>query len=132
MGGLGWDASLGVDRYQRLLAQLLQRLWEQKQSFSLTHATAAALRVADAWAKLRAADGILVPGGFGGRGVEGKILAANYARTHDKPYLGICLGMQVGSVASALCVVLLGSALACGSLPPTTTYTHTSLADCRD
>ena len=36
-----------------------------------------------------------MPGGFGGRGIEGKILAANYARTHEKPYLGICLGMQV-------------------------------------
>jgi hypothetical protein len=35
-------------------------------------------------------------GGFGNRGVEGKILAANYARTHKIPYLGICLGMQVG------------------------------------
>jgi len=34
-------------------------------------------------------------GGFGGRGVEGKILAAHYARTHKKPYLGICLGMQI-------------------------------------
>lgn len=41
------------------------------------------------------ADGILVPGGFGIRGIEGKILAANYARTHEIPYLGICLGMQV-------------------------------------
>ena len=51
---------------------------------------------ADAWAKLRSADGILVPGGFGGRGIEGKVLAANYARTQEKPYLGICLGMQVG------------------------------------
>ena len=51
---------------------------------------------AAAWGKLRGADGVLVPGGFGGRGIEGKILAANYARTHEKPYLGICLGMQVG------------------------------------
>ncbi len=48
-----------------------------------------------AWSKLRIADGVLVPGGFGHRGVEGKILAAHYARTHNKPYLGICLGMQV-------------------------------------
>ena len=38
-------------------------------------------------------DGILVPGGFGDRGVEGKILACQYAREHDVPYLGICLGM---------------------------------------
>jgi CTP synthase len=45
---------------------------------------------------VRAANGILVPGGFGNRGIEGKIAAANYARTNKVPYLGICLGMQVG------------------------------------
>lgn len=49
-----------------------------------------------AWQKLKAGDGILVPGGFGNRGIEGMVLAANYARTHSVPYLGICLGMQVG------------------------------------
>ncbi len=46
-------------------------------------------------------DGILVPGGFGSRGIEGKILAANYARTHDIPYLGICLGMQIAIIEFA-------------------------------
>lgn len=50
---------------------------------------------AEAWRALRSADGVLVPGGFGGRGVEGKILAAKYAREGRVPYLGICLGMQV-------------------------------------
>ncbi|GLI63851.1 hypothetical protein VaNZ11_006954 [Volvox africanus] len=50
------------------------------------------------WRKLVEADGILVPGGFGSRGVEGKILAANYARIHKKPYLGICLGMQIAVI----------------------------------
>ncbi len=40
-------------------------------------------------------DGVLVPGGFGQRGVEGKILAANYARENKVPYFGICLGMQI-------------------------------------
>jgi CTP synthase len=44
---------------------------------------------------LQAADAILVPGGFGSRGIEGKILAARYARQHTIPYLGLCLGMQV-------------------------------------
>jgi CTP synthase len=44
---------------------------------------------------LESVDGILVPGGFGVRGVEGKIRAARYARENDVPYLGICLGMQV-------------------------------------
>jgi CTP synthase len=46
-------------------------------------------------------DAILVPGGFGERGVEGKILAAQYAREHNIPYLGICLGMQVALIEFA-------------------------------
>ncbi len=46
-------------------------------------------------------DAILVPGGFGKRGVEGKILAAQYAREYRKPYLGICLGMQVATIEYA-------------------------------
>ena len=45
-------------------------------------------------AKLKGIDGILVPGGFGSRGVEGKIAAIRYAREHKVPFLGICLGMQ--------------------------------------
>ncbi len=46
-------------------------------------------------------DAVLVPGGFGKRGVEGKILAAQYAREHRLPYLGICLGMQVATIEFA-------------------------------
>ena len=46
-------------------------------------------------------DAILVPGGFGKRGIEGKIQAVEYARTHDVPYLGICLGMQVAVIEYA-------------------------------
>lgn len=45
--------------------------------------------------------GILVPGGFGERGIEGKIAAADYARTHGIPYLGLCLGMQCATIAFA-------------------------------
>ena len=45
--------------------------------------------------------GIIVPGGFGNRGIEGKIITANYCRKHDVPYLGICLGMQVAVIAFA-------------------------------
>jgi CTP synthase len=47
------------------------------------------------WSELETADGIVVPGGFGSRGIEGKIAAARYAREHQVPYLGLCLGMQV-------------------------------------
>ncbi|MFN7665780.1 MAG: CTP synthase [Inhella sp.] len=50
---------------------------------------------------LKNADAILVPGGFGKRGVEGKIIAAQYAREHKVPYLGICLGMQVATIEYA-------------------------------
>jgi len=46
-------------------------------------------------------DAILVPGGFGKRGIEGKILAVQYAREHKLPYLGICLGMQVATIEFA-------------------------------
>ena len=52
-------------------------------------------------AVLGGADGILVPGGFGDRGIEGMILAARYARENDVPYLGICLGMQISVIEFA-------------------------------
>ena len=51
-----------------------------------------------AWKELKSSDGVLVPGGFGDRGVEGKILAAKYARENNVPYLGICLGLQVATI----------------------------------
>ncbi|WP_424405252.1 glutamine hydrolyzing CTP synthase [Pasteurella sp. PK-2025] len=50
---------------------------------------------------LQGVDGILVPGGFGNRGIEGKILTAQYARENNVPYLGICLGMQVAYIEYA-------------------------------
>ena len=50
---------------------------------------------------LKGLDGIVVPGGFGSRGVEGKIIAAQHALTTKMPYLGLCLGMQVGVIAAA-------------------------------
>jgi CTP synthase len=50
---------------------------------------------------LKGVDGILVPGGFGSRGVEGKILTVQYARENKIPYLGICLGMQVAVIEFA-------------------------------
>jgi CTP synthase len=53
------------------------------------------------WDEVKAADGIIVPGGFGSRGIEGKIQAARYARENKIPYLGLCLGMQVMCVEFA-------------------------------
>ncbi|XP_068636881.1 uncharacterized protein [Aristolochia californica] len=51
-----------------------------------------------AWNLLKGVDGVLVPGGFGDRGVQGKILAAKYARENNIPFLGICLGMQIAVI----------------------------------
>jgi CTP synthase len=51
--------------------------------------------------KLEGVAGVLIPGGFGERGVEGKIKAARYAREHKVPYLGLCLGMQVATIEFA-------------------------------
>jgi len=59
---------------------------------------------------LKEADGILVPGGFGDRGVEGKIEAIRFARENDVPFLGICLGMQMACVEFARNVVKLEDA----------------------
>jgi CTP synthase len=55
-------------------------------------------------------DGILVPGGFGSRGIEGKICAARFAREHKVPYFGICLGMQIAVIEFARDVVALEGA----------------------
>lgn len=55
----------------------------------------------DALRRLARADGVIVPGGFGYRGVEGKIAAARFAREHDVPYLGLCLGLQAACIEFA-------------------------------
>ncbi|MBS4175396.1 CTP synthase [Bacillus sp. FJAT-49736] len=70
---------------------------------------------------LKDADGILVPGGFGDRGVEGKILAIQYARENKVPFLGICLGMQLASIEFARNVLGLNGAHS-SEIDPTTKY----------
>lgn len=70
---------------------------------------------------LKDADGILVPGGFGDRGIEGKILAIQYAREHKIPFLGICLGMQLASVEFARHVLGLKDAHS-SEINPDTSY----------
>jgi CTP synthase len=57
------------------------------------------------WTELESADGVIVPGGFGSRGIEGKIAAARYARERKVPYLGLCLGMQLMVVEFARAVL---------------------------
>jgi CTP synthase len=56
---------------------------------------------ADTWKALKSCAGIVVPGGFGTRGIEGKIAAAKYARTEKIPYLGLCLGAQIMTIEFA-------------------------------
>ena len=70
---------------------------------------------------LAGCDGIIVPGGFGDRGVEGMIVTARYAREHDIPYLGICLGMQVAVIEFARHVCGLPDATS-GELDPSSPH----------
>ncbi len=53
------------------------------------------------WSRLKSANGIVIPGGFGSRGIEGKIAAARYAREHNIPFFGLCLGMQIATIEFA-------------------------------
>ncbi|MGQ9585326.1 MAG: CTP synthase [Anaerolineae bacterium] len=69
--------------------------------------------------RLAQVDGIVVPGGFGYRGIEGKIIAARYAREHNVPYLGLCLGLQV--MVIELARHILGS-----DEPNSTEFDHTT------
>ncbi len=81
-------AAMAVDRklvIDWIEASHLEPEWDKDES-------------AAAWEALKNTDGILVPGGFGDRGIEGKIAAAHHARTNEVPYLGICLGLQVATI----------------------------------
>lgn len=85
------------DTYLSVLEALKSAAWSEKVNLRITWLDAEKVTSAE----LKKVDAILVPGGFGARGVEGKILAADYALKHKKPYLGICLGMQVAVIAAA-------------------------------
>jgi CTP synthase len=77
---------------------------------NLTFVDSETIDAANVAEKLAGADGILVPGGFGPRGVEGKIAAARFARERRIPYFGICLGMQIAVIEFARHVAGLGGA----------------------
>lgn len=79
--------------------------------------------------RLKDADGILVPGGFGDRGLEGKIEAIRYARENDVPFLGICLGMQMACVEFARNVVGLEDAASAETNPDTANNIIDLMAD---
>lgn len=85
------------DTYLSVIEALKAAAWHEKVNLDLRWIDAEDVLGDD----LSAVDGVLVPGGFGKRGIEGKIQAATYAFDHKKPYLGICLGLQVAVIASA-------------------------------
>lgn len=100
------------DSYHSLLESLEHAGWYHKLGLEIIFVHAEKLEVndPDALAKLKSVDGIIVPIGWGSRGVEGKIMAIRYARENKIPYLGLCYGMQLASVEYARNVVGLKNA----------------------
>eukprot|EP00928_Gymnodinium_smaydae_P086963 TRINITY_DN71341_c0_g1_i1.p1 TRINITY_DN71341_c0_g1~~TRINITY_DN71341_c0_g1_i1.p1 ORF type:complete len:736 (+),score=194.30 TRINITY_DN71341_c0_g1_i1:105-2210(+) len=76
-------------------------VWVESSDLEPATKEADAKKFSSAWQAMKCADGVLVPGGFGDRGIEGKILAANFCRTKDKPFFGICVGMQTAVIEFA-------------------------------
>ncbi|TSE26509.1 CTP synthase [Tepidimonas sediminis] len=89
------------DSYKSLNEALRHAGLKNHVRVAITYIDSETLEVGDVEQRLRGFDAILVPGGFGKRGVEGKIRAAQFAREHKVPYLGICLGMQVATIEFA-------------------------------
>lgn len=85
------------DTYISVIEALRNAAWANKTNLDLVWIDAEKV-TGD---KLKSLDGILVPGGFGSRALDGKIFAAGYAMDNDVPYLGICLGMQMAVIAAA-------------------------------
>jgi CTP synthase len=85
------------DTYMSVFEALKAAAWNEGVGVDIHWVNAEKIEAAD----LGQYDGIVVPGGFGNRGVEGKISAAEYALKNKLPYLGLCLGMQVGVIAAA-------------------------------
>ena len=96
------------DTYRSITEALSAACWANDRELDLRWVDAEKLTTSTKL--LEGLDGILVPGGFGTRGVEGKILAAQYARENDIPYLGICLGLQVAVIEFARNVAHLADA----------------------
>lgn len=89
------------DTYISVVEALKSACWKNSVNLKAVWVNAEKINTSNAHKELNKFDGVLVPGGFGSRGVEGKIAAASYAMRHNKPYLGLCLGMQVAVIAAA-------------------------------
>lgn len=83
------------DAYMSVKESIVHAAIEEDQNVEIVWIHSGELEKGKDRDKLRDLDGIVVPGGFGYRGIEGKIVAAKYARQNNVPYLGLCLGMQV-------------------------------------
>jgi len=83
------------DAYMSVREALKHAAISQGVEVEISWVHSAELEKGRSWEMVRNADGIIVPGGFGSRGIEGKIQAAHYARENKIPYLGLCLGMQL-------------------------------------
>ncbi len=96
-----------TDSYVSLIESLKHASWYHESKVNLRFVNAEALDKgqANALKQMTTADGIIVPIGWGERGVEGKIKAITYAREHKVPYLGLCYGMQLASIEFARNVV---------------------------
>jgi CTP synthase len=86
------------DAYMSVTASLDHAGWAQGHDIKIRWVDSEVLSEDDYEVRLEGAAGIVVPGGFGHRGIEGKVLAARYAREHRVPYLGLCLGLQCGVI----------------------------------
>jgi CTP synthase len=90
------------DTYMSVFEALRAAAWDNGTKIDINWIDAEALgSVDDVTVALKGVDGIVVPGGFGTRGLEGKVAAARYALKHKLPYLGLCLGLQMGVIAAA-------------------------------
>jgi CTP synthase len=93
------------DAYMSVREALRHAGWAHGVEVDIDWVHSGDLEKEKSWEAVLAADGIIVPGGFGERGIEGKILAARYARTQQVPYFGLCLGMQVMVIELARTVI---------------------------
>lgn len=86
------------DAYISINESLKHASWNNGAECKIKWIESSTLTEENISSKLKNVDGILVPGGFGERGVEGMILSSRYARENNIPYLGICLGMQIATI----------------------------------
>ncbi len=93
------------DAYLSVTEALRHAGWAEERAISIRWVDSERLTAEDVAEQLEGVAGVLVPGGFGHRGIEGKVLAARYARERRVPYLGLCLGLQCGVIEFARDVV---------------------------